>query len=344
MKKLVLSIFALGLIFVSCSDDDTTDTSVVVEDTDISGTVADGETLTLSSGEEYTLSTTLIVENGGTLVLEAGTVVTADATGANTYIAIEQGGTITVDGDADNPVILTSENATAGDWGGLTICGYASTTAGTDATAEVGGLTYGGSDDEDSSGSIEYLVVKGSGASINSESQFNGISFYAVGSGTTVNNVAVIDGDDDGVEFFGGSVSVTNLYLKDNSDDAVDWTEGWDGTITNTYVSHTVSGFSTAIEADGTNGNPTITNFTAVSSVDGTALQFKKNSGATITNLYIDGYDTVIEYTYDTDEDAETVATYDVYVESVQCEDDEDVNDELLDAAGVDYTTFGLNL
>ena len=61
-------------------------------------------------------------------------------------------------------------------------------------------------------------------------------------------------------------------------------------------------------------------------------------------SLYIDGYDTVIEYTYDTDEDSETVATYDVYVESVKCEDDEDVNGELLDAAGVDYTTFGLNL
>ncbi len=110
-----------------------------------------------------------------------------------------------------------------------------------------------------------------------------------------INNVAVLNGADDGVEFFGGAVSVTDLYLENNEDDAVDWTEGWSGSITNVYVLHTIEGFSTAIEADGVNNNPHIINFTAVSTTGGTALQFKKESGATFEGLSLTGYDTSID-------------------------------------------------
>src|SRR5690606_37866111 len=121
-------------------------------------------------------------------------------------------------------------------------------------------------------------------------SEYNGISFYAVGSGTVVENISIINGADDGVEFFGGTVSATNIYLENLEDDAVDWTEGWNGTVTNVYVSHTIDNFSTAIEADGSNGNPKLVNFTAVSANPGIGLQFKKQSGATFTNVYLEGY------------------------------------------------------
>ena len=159
----------------------------------------------------------------------------------------------------------------------------------------MGGLIYGGNDNADNSGSIEYLIIKKSGAQINADSQYNGLTLYAVGSGTTINNVAFIDGEDDGIEFFGGSVNATNVYVQDLQDDAIDWTEGWNGTLTNTYVLHTESNFSTALEADGANNNPTITNFTAVSQAGGKALQFKAQSGATITGLSLNGYDTTID-------------------------------------------------
>ena len=106
----------------------------------------------------------------------------------------------------------------------------------------------------------------------------------------------MLNGADDGVEFFGGTVSATNVYMENNEDDAIDWTEGWNGTLTNAYVSHTIAGFSTALEADGDNGNPTLTNLTCVSSVGGTALQFKKQSGATITGLSLTGYDTSFDF------------------------------------------------
>ncbi len=245
---------------------------------------------TLTADTKYSLTGSFIIQDGVTLTIEAGTKISANKGGVDVYIAVLKGGKIDIQGTANNPVVMSSANPSPADWGGLTICGKATTTAGVDAQAEVGGFIYGGTDDADNSGSIKYLVIKGTGAQINSESQYNGISLYAVGSGTTLENIAIIDGADDGIEFFGGTVSVSNIYLENNEDDAVDWTEGWNGTITNTYISHTITGFSTAFEGDKVNKNPKFVNVTAISTVDGTALQFKKESGATITNLYLSGY------------------------------------------------------
>ena len=255
----------------------------------LQGTVSG--TVTLDASVSYVLNSSYIVQDGGKLVIPAGTKIKARDGGTGVYIAVLQGGKIEIDGTASNPVVISSANANSGDWGGLTICGNASTSAGVNATAEVGGFIYGGTNDADDSGHIKYLVIKGTGAQINSESQYNGVSFYAVGSGTEVENVSVVNGADDGVEFFGGTVQVSNLYLENNDDDSIDWTEEWSGSVTNAYISNTVAGFSTVFEGDKNNGNPTFTNITAISSVGGTALQFKKQSGGSITGLHLDGYD-----------------------------------------------------
>ncbi|WP_405412479.1 beta strand repeat-containing protein [Maribacter sp. Asnod1-A12] len=264
--------------------------------TELSGSVTEDQTLdpTLT----YSLSGTYSVESGATLTIPAGTTIVSEV-GTDNFIVVQKGGMIDVQGTAGSPVIMTSSNESPGDWGGLVIAGNATTTEGVDATAEVGGILYGGTDDTDNSGSISYLIINYAGAQINAESQYNGLTLYSVGSGTTIENIAMLNGTDDGVEFFGGTVDVTNMYLENNEDDAVDWTEGWNGTITNTYVLHTNEGFSTAAEGDGINNNPTFTNFTAVSSVGGTALQFKKESGATITGLSLAGYTTSIDMAND---------------------------------------------
>ncbi|WP_159018596.1 beta strand repeat-containing protein [Algibacter sp. L3A6] len=278
---------------VDLSDFDWVDTDISFESSLLQGAVT-GD-VTLDASIAYVLNSSYIVQDGGKLTIPAGTKITARDGGTGVYIAVLQGGQIDIQGTATNPVVISSASASPGDWGGLTICGNATTTAGVDATAEVGGFIYGGTNDADNSGSVTYLVLKGTGAQINSESQYNGVSLYAVGTGTTLENISVINGDDDGIEFFGGTVSVTNIYLENNSDDAVDWTEGWNGTVTNTYISNTVEGFSTAFEGDKDNGNPKFVNVTAISTVGGTALQFKKTSGATITDLYLSGYDTNID-------------------------------------------------
>lgn len=296
MKNLVLkSIVAFSVmatvLLTSCNPSETLSNGD--SDGDIEAGVLKGlleKDYILNPGVNYSLTGSFIVADGVKLTIPAGTQITADAGGADVYIAVLKGGEIDIQGSVDHPVIMSSTNQEAGDWGGLTLCGQATTTAGIDAEAEVGGFKYGGTADTDSSGSIKNLVIVGTGAQINTESQYNGISFYAVGSGTVVENVAVINGADDGVEFFGGTVSVKNVYLENNEDDSIDWTEGWNGTIENVYVKHTVAGFSTVVEGDKVNNNPKIKNLTAVSTVGGTALQFKKESGATITGLSLAGY------------------------------------------------------
>ena len=310
-----------GLLITSCSSDDndieiinpTDDTETPnpgTSDNILNGSV--DEDMTLDANTSYQLSGILSVESGVTLTIPPGTEIVADpdlddSDATNVYIVVQKGGDIVINGTASAPVIMRSSNGQAGSWGGLIIAGNAETTEGSNATAEVGGILYGGSDAADNSGSINYLVLSDAGAQINSESQFNGLSLYAVGSGTSIMNVALINGADDGVEFFGGSANATNLYLENNEDDAVDWTEGWNGTIDNVYVLHTIGNFSTAIEADGEDKQPTINNFTAVSTKGGTALQFKKNSGAIINGLSLNGYDNSVDIPDDTRTDLSNI-------------------------------------
>jgi len=298
MKKLTVKILGLLILAIqfltSCSDSDddnsTPETKVIqnLKEGQMNGTLT--ENFSLDANTKYQLTGSFIVPNGMSLTIPAGTKIVAKNGGTGVYIAVLMGGKININGTASNPVVMSSTDANPGDWGGLTICGKAKTTAGEKAEAEVGGFIYGGTSNTDNSGTINYLVIKGTGAQINSESQYNGVSLYAVGSGTSLSNIAVINGSDDGIEFFGGSASVSNLYLENNEDDSIDWTEGWNGSVTNAYISHTIAGFSTAFEGDKVNNNPTFNNITAVSTVGGTALQFKKESGGTITNLHLKGY------------------------------------------------------
>lgn len=296
----MLLIATFAIFAASCSSDNSTPddpfTPPTGEGTELNGSL--NEDMTLDPSKEYRLTGTFSVSAGATLTIPAGTKIVAEVesgASSSTYIVVQKGGMINVQGTSGSPVVMTSSNESPGDWGGLVIAGDATTTEGTNATAEIGQIIYGGSNDIDNSGSINYLIINYAGAQINAESQFNGLSLYAVGSGTTISNVAILNGTDDGVEFFGGTVSATNFYLENNEDDAVDWTEGWNGTVTNTFVLHSKAGFSTAVEADGINGNPKLVNFTAVSSVGGTALQFKKTSGATITGLSLAGYDISVD-------------------------------------------------
>ena len=267
--------------------------SVSITTLPLQGTIA-GK-VTLNAYVKYILNSSYIEKAGGELIVPAGTNIEAKSDGSAVYIAVLKGGKIDIQGTENNPAIMSSTNANPGDWGGLTVCGDATTTAGINAEAEVGGFIYGGSNDADNSGSIKYLVIKETGAQINADSQYNGISLYAVGAGNTIENVSIINGADDGLEFFGGTVSVTNVYLENNEDDSVDWTEGWNGTVTDTYISHTVAGFSTTFEGDKDNGNPKFINLTAISTAGGRGLQFKKNSGATISNIWLEGYDKNID-------------------------------------------------
>ncbi len=321
-KNLLLGLAIFGMLFNSCTSDDTAD--IIINDNSVTnnnngGGTTDPQTiflsgtftedLTLDANNTYKINGSLIMASGTTLTIPAGMTLEALAQGSDVYVAISQGAQIIANGTADNPIVFTSDASApqAGDWGGLIILGDApinSVTGTATATSEIASLPYGGSDTSDNSGILRYVRVQYSGGSADGQSENNGISFYGVGNGTTVEYVQVYEGKDDGIEFFGGTVNVDYAVVVNAQDDSLDWTEGYTGTITNAYVLHGAE-HDKGIEADGYNtdiGNnssplfwskPTVNNLTIVGNGSGTgneAVRLRAGTQGIFNNVLLEGF------------------------------------------------------
>lgn len=330
-KKLLGLLFVVGLTasMVSCSDDEEpkaekdgiissqSDPDLVVGDLqgDITGDI------TLAADKQWVLNGSLVVKDGASLIIEAGTTIKATAGGTSVYVAVERGAKIEAIGTTESPIKFTSNSASPaqGDWGGILLMGYAPITGFSasntpSAVTEVVDFIYGGDDEEDNSGTLKYVIIEYTGARINGEKEFNGLTLYGVGNGTVIENIALYYGDDDAIEWFGGSVDVTNLLVVNATDDMFDYTQGWNGTLTNAFGIREagydeVSADPRGIEGDGNldgltptlsrQSNPTFTNITvqnnstvANSGNSGLVDVFKirRNSSGTFTNmLFIQG-------------------------------------------------------
>ncbi len=227
----VIMFSLLAVVATSCKkDDDEPTPEPEVEDVnpdDFKGDIA--KAITLDAAKTYKLTGLVKIKSGGSLTFPAGTRIEGTG-GTSAAIIVEQGGKIYVNGTSTNPVIMTSGLATKsrGDWGGLVICGKATCNSG-GGMSEVGDVAYGGSTDNDNSGSIRYLRIEYSGAAFNSEKEYNGLSLFGVGNGTTIEYVQIYEGSDDGIEFYGGTVAARYLVSSHVEDDMFDWTEGWRG-------------------------------------------------------------------------------------------------------------------
>lgn len=240
-KSYSLALIAGMSVLTACSSDDNNDNggngnngngNEIENGTTLKGTITSDVTLT--AGSTYKLSGEYIVEDGATLNIEVGVKIISIYDDIVDYILVKQGGKINAVGTSSAPIVMTSEKEEPGAWGGIHICGKAHTNAeGGKGSSEIGGATYGGNDDADNSGTLKYVRVEYSGYAFDSEHEANGITFYGVGNGTTVEYCQAYKGSDDGFEFFGGSVNVSNLVSVSCSDDSFDWTEGWNGTATN---------------------------------------------------------------------------------------------------------------
>lgn len=186
------------------------------------------ENVTLETGKTYTLNGGVHVKSGATLTIQPGVTIVAQHDETVDYILIEQGAKIDAQGTAAQPIVMTSEKKEAGAWGGLHICGYAHTNNGS-GKSEIGNAPYGGNNDADNSGILKYIRLEYTGYAFDEEHEANGVSFYGVGNGTTVEHLQAYQGSDDGFEFFGGSVNVKYMVVTSCSDDSFDWTEGWNG-------------------------------------------------------------------------------------------------------------------
>lgn len=318
MKKVLFGFLMLAammtpLVLTSCDDDAEEKEVPKEEEKELVGTIT--EDRTLDATVEYLLTGPVIVQDGGTLNIPAGTVIKAEK-GFDKYILVLRGGKINVNGTAVAPVTITADtdDAKQGHWGGLIINGKAPLSGGTEGTTEINAdHKYGGTNVSDNSGTITYLKLEYTGARSDADVEHNGLTLNGVGNGTKIENVYIPYGADDAIEFFGGSVNVKNILAVDPDDDMFDFTQGYSGTLENTYGIWQTGYVSTesdprGIEADGNldGNNPTQTgqsNFTvknmtidlrlAPSTAEGNymhdVIKVRRGAKATIENALVIG-------------------------------------------------------
>lgn len=264
----------------------------------------------------YVLGSRIAVESGATLTINAGTVIKGFAgSGANaTALVIAQGAKLMAEGTATDPIIFTAFSddlepgeivspnlspSLSGLWGGLIVLGKAPISADANAVQIEGipasdnnGL-YGGADSTDNSGVISYVSIRHGGANIGEGNEINGLTLGGVGAGTSISYVEIVGNQDDGVEFFGGTVNVSNLIVWNAGDDAVDTDQGWAGTLDNFVV---VCGDQTdhALEIDGPEGaleaGHTLTNGTVYGSTAAELGNLRDGARVTLSNIGFTGF------------------------------------------------------
>ncbi|MBD78913.1 MAG: hypothetical protein CL840_08335 [Crocinitomicaceae bacterium] len=207
-------------------------------------------------GKEYTLSGGVHVKSGATLTIPAGATFKSDPNESIAYLLIEKGAKIMAEGTETSPIVFTSGTSTPkrGDWGGIILCGNAPVNGGS-RTAEVGNVTYGGTDAADNSGILKYIRLEYTGNAINAEKEHNGFSFNGCGTGTVAEYLQVFMGGDDGFEWFGGTMNANYLISTGSKDDSFDWTYGWSGSGTNWYANQATDEGDRGIEGDNDSKN-----------------------------------------------------------------------------------------
>jgi hypothetical protein len=308
MKKLILSLAIIGSILTSCSNDDEqiAETPTSPGSGEITGSITANRTYALGS---YTLKGIVKIEAGVTVTFEAGSTITCDKVTGDNALLVKNGGKLNINGTASQPVIFTEKSGVPGSWGGIIMYGDAPIKAiggVTTSTSEDGNaLSYGGTNAAHNGGSLTYVRIEYAGSKLaDGTKELNGFSFYSVGSGTVLDHLVSYKGADDGFEFYGGTVSLTNAISYGNYDDAFDWQDGWQGqNNTNWYAYQVTKGnFGIEIEASGNNNAffPKVTNITlkraagctpeVVGTIEMDAFQFKKEGNGEFSNVVIDGY------------------------------------------------------
>lgn len=283
----------------------------------LSGDITDN--ITLVAGADYVLNgrVRIGIDNAtaATLTVQPGVRIYGKS-GAD-FLVVTRGSKIEANGTAANPIVMTSVQdvigspTAAGQWGGLVLLGKAPSNkcdqadlANCQVSAEGDAGNYGGNNPADSSGTLNYVVVKHAGFEVIPDNELNGITFAGVGSGTKCSNIQVHQNVDDGIEMFGGSVSCKNVVLTANGDDSVDWADGWNGKLQFVLVKHAADGAKAnrGIEADNQSGNfgalpisnPTIANMTIIGNTfdgddDSEGVLLRAGTNAQLANFVITG-------------------------------------------------------
>ncbi len=249
MKKTILVSALLGLITLNYScrkieidgNGSTTPAPTSGENTVLSGKINTDRTL--HAANVYTLRGLVYVTDGATLTIEPGTKIVGEKTSRGALI-VTRGCKIIANGTADKPIVFTSDQTSPvrGDWAGIVLLGRARTNSSFNGTAGLGeaegginngdGLgLYGGTDDADNSGSLQYVRIEYAGYAFLPDKELNGLSMYAIGRGTKISYVQVSFANDDSFEWFGGTVNMDHLIAYKGLDDEQDSDNGFSGNV-----------------------------------------------------------------------------------------------------------------
>ncbi|MBE0499707.1 MAG: hypothetical protein IBX43_10815 [Campylobacterales bacterium] len=264
--------------------------------------------ITLDKTKLYRILGTTKVKSGATITIPAGTVIFGVE--GEDVLVFTKGTKIEAAGTADEPIIFTSEtallnpaNADVGQWGGLTLLGQAPTNQPSpryEIDESDVDFDFGGSDANDSSGTLKNIYVLNSGETIGTDLEINGLSLCGVGAGTVVEDIYVENSSDDCIEIWGGTVNVTNATMINCQDDSFDLDFGWSGTATNIVVQQTEAGSHAGFEISSGGASPM---------TSGKIVNFiiNKVPGADEGGIYIKDDTTAVQYingyvkTYGTD-------------------------------------------
>lgn len=240
----------------------------------------------------------------GTLTIEPGTRIQGIGQGID-YLVVQPGSKLYAEGTATAPIVFTGPTDTPGSWAGLVLAGNAVNNGCTGATPCAfeadSNITFGGSDDNDSSGALRYVQIRYAGQVIRENEELNALTLLAVGRGTVIDHVQVHAGKDDGFEMFGGAVNLKHVIGTAVEDDCLDFAEGYTGKIQYAYCKQTAtaSGDSNGIESDNKPGafdllprtQPKVANVTLIGVASGNeGVRIRRGSGGNFYNVVATGF------------------------------------------------------
>lgn len=234
---------------------------------------------------------------------------------------VARGGRIFAEGTAQTPIICTSikDDLTTtedlppefrGGWDGGIVLGrvFFNTAAGLYAIEGVAPIAlrnvYGGDDPNDRSGVLRYVSIRHGGTILKEDEEINGRTLGGVGRGITIECVEVFNNQDDGFEWFGGTVDAKHLVSAFTTDDSYDIDQGYQGhgqfwlAVQNAFYAdhageHDGGGADYGVEASKPWSTPQLYNATYVGSgMDGTgstALNLRDDfAGAYHNSIFVD--------------------------------------------------------
>ena len=169
------------------------------------GVLATAPTLGVTGGNSSTQATA-VTSVSGSAVSDPSAIPLKSGIGAN-FIEGKQSIDGSTYGLASNPTVDADGNA----W-----------------TTFSGGI-YGGSNNNDNSGTVNFVQLRHGGYILSPNNEINGLTFGGVGSGTSIEYVEVFNNADDDYEMFGGAVNLKHVAAMFSGDDCFDTDMGYRG-------------------------------------------------------------------------------------------------------------------